>query len=131
MTVISTGRALTIEVNSIAYTAQATEIALIANNNETNYTTCDGTVTPVASPANFQLRIRGFQDYGAAVSFCDAMWTAAAAGTAIPFEFVYDAATNRTWTGNVLPQYVSAGGAADAALEFDQTFSIVGTPTKA
>jgi hypothetical protein len=131
MAVILTGRKLTIEVATVSYSAQVSEAMLVANNNVTQYITLT-TNTPVQQPTTWQLRVRGFQDWGEAVSFCDAMWTAAAAGTAIAFDLEVDGPTaNRNFTGNMIPVFVDAGGSAESALEFDVTFEVVGTPTKA
>lgn len=131
MAVVLTGRKLTIKVATVAYSAQVSEATLVANNNVTQYITLT-TNTPVATQPTFQLRIRGFQDWGEAVSFCDAMWAAATTGAAIAFELQVDGPTaDRTFTGNIIPIFVDAGGSAEAALEFDATFEVVGTPTKA
>ena len=80
-------------------------------------------------PTTFQLQLRAFQDWGEVGSFCDAMWTAAAAGSAITFEL--GVAGAGTFTGSVIPSYPTAGGPADGALEVEFTFEVTGDVTKA
>lgn len=130
MAVIITGKKLTIEVATVAYSAQVTSASLVPNQSQSQGETLTTTI-PYNQTTSFQLQVDGFQDWGEAVSFCDAMWTAAATGTAIAFELVVDGPTaDRTFTGNILPKYISAGGSASDALAFSQTFEVVGIPTK-
>jgi len=63
------------------------------------------------------------------VSFCDAIYAAAVAGTPVSFELAADGPT--TFTGNIIPTYPNVGGAADSALEVDITFEVDGDVTKA
>lgn len=128
MAFIQTGRTLTVEVNSVAYSAQVAEVTLVPNQTVDQYITLTDT-TAVAQPTTWQLNVRAFQDWGEVGSFCDAMWTAAAAGTAISFELGADNST--TFTGDIIPNYPTAGGPADSALEVSFTFEVDGDVTKA
>lgn len=128
MTTIATGQSFSVEINSTVYDAQITEATLESTQSINKVTVLNGSTT-WAGPAQYQIRIRGYQDWSAASSFCDAMWTAAAAGNTIPFEFSNDAGD--TWSGNIRPAYPMVGGAADSALEFDMTLEVDGTVTKA
>ena len=95
--VVQTGRSLTIEVNSVAYSVQTAEVTLTPSQTTTQYVTLTGSAA-VAGPVTWALRIRAFQDWGEVVSFCDAMYTAAAAGTPIPFELT---TAGDTFTGDM------------------------------
>jgi hypothetical protein len=128
MAVIQTGRSLTVEVGGVAYSAQVAEVTLVPNMTVDQYITLTDT-TAVAQPTTWQLNVRAFQDWGAVGSFCDAMWTAAAAGTPVSFELVADGPT--TFTGDIIPAYPTAGGPADSALEVSFTFEVDGDVTKA
>lgn len=130
MAIVITGQKLTIEVATVAYSAQVSAASLIPNQSQSQAQTLTTTI-PYNQTTSFQLQLDGFQDWGEAVSFCDAMWTAAAAGSAITFELEVDGPTaNRTFSGSILPKYVTAGGSASEALAFSETFEVVGIPTK-
>ena len=128
MATIQTGRSLTVEVGGVAYSAQVAEVTLVPNMTVDQYITLTDT-TAVAQPTTWQLNVRAFQDWGAVGSFCDAMWTAAAAGTAISFEITGSGPD--AWTGNIIPAYPTVGGPADSALEVSFTFEVDGDVTKA
>jgi hypothetical protein len=127
MTIIATGQSFSIEFDAVVYNAQVAEVMLTSTQTINRATVLNGSVT-WRSPESYQLRIRGYQDWGAVGSFCDAMWDAAATGDVIPFELVDGTVT---WTGNVAPVFPTAGGAADSALEFDLTLEVDGAVTKA
>lgn len=128
MTTIAIGQTFSVEINAVVYDAQITEAMLESTQSINRVTVLNGSKT-WAGPAQYQVRLRGYQDWSAAGSFCDAMWTAAAAGNVIPFELSNDAGD--TWSGNVRPVFPMVGGAADSALEFDMTLEVDGTVTKA
>jgi len=126
MTVIYTGRNLTIEVDAVAYSAQTSSTTVNAQNSATVYQTLTGPKS-IMDPTSWELQIAGFQDWDEASSFCDAMVAAATAGDPIPFELALS--TGATVTGDIIPAFPPFGGAADSALEFDMTFTVDGTPT--
>lgn len=126
MTIIYTGRNLTIEVDGVGYSAQTSSTQVNAQNSATVYQVLTGPKA-VQDPTSWELQIAGFQDWDEASSFCEAMVTAATTGDPIPFELALS--TGATVTGDIIPAFPPFGGAADSALEFDLTFTIDGTPT--
>jgi hypothetical protein len=85
MATIQTGRTLSVEIDSVVYSAQVAEVQLVPNETVDQYVTLTDTVA-VRQPTTWQLTLRAYQDWGEAGSFCDAMWAAAAAGALVPFE---------------------------------------------
>jgi hypothetical protein len=126
MTTILIGRQLTLEIDGDSYSAQTAEVTLVPTNNSETYQTLSGPTT-IQLPTTWELTVRAFQDWNEAASLAEALVTAATSGDPIPFELVID--SGMTITGNVVPVYPSAGGAADAALEMDLTFPVDGEPT--
>ena len=128
MATVQTGRSLTVSIASTDYSAQVAEVSLVPNETVEQYITLTDT-TAVKQPTTFQLQLRAFQDWGETGSFCDAMWTAAATGSAISFQL--GVAGAGTFSGNMIPSYPTAGGPADGALEVEFTFEVTGDVTKA
>lgn len=126
MATILIGRQLTLEIDNDSYSAQTAEVTLVPTNNSETYQTLSGPTT-IQLPTTWELNVRAFQDWNEASSLAEALVVAATAGDAIPFELVVDG--GMTITGNVIPVYPTAGGAADAALEMDLTFPVDGDPT--
>ena len=126
MATILTGRQLTIEIDGDSYSAQTAETTLVPTNNSETYQTLTGPTT-IQLPTTWELNVRAFQDWNEATSLAEALVAAATVGTAIGFEMVIDG--GMTITGNVIPVFPSAGGAADSALEMDLTFPVDGDPT--
>lgn len=124
--VVQTGRSLTLEINSVAYSVQTAEVTLTPSQTVDQYITLTGKAA-IAQPVTWELNVRAFQDWGEAISFCDNMVTAAAAGTPIAFELGLPG--GGTATGDIIPVYPTAGGAADSALEVDITFAVDGDVT--
>lgn len=123
--IVQTGRTLTIEVNSVNYSAQTASVELITNQTVNQYITLTSSAA-LSQPATHAVRVSGFQDWGQAASFAEALWTAAAAGTAVPFELT---ATGATFTGNLIPVFPNVGGAADDVLSLDVTMQVSGSVT--
>lgn len=128
MATIQTGRTLDVSIDSVDYSAQVAEVTLVPNETVDQYITLTDT-TAVRQPTTWTLNVRAFQDWGAVGSFCDAMWTAAAAGTAVSFSLGLDG--TGTLSGDIIPVYPTAGGPADGALEVSYTFEVDGSVTKA
>jgi len=126
MATILIGRQLTLEIDNDSYSAQTAEVTLVPTNNSETYQTLTGPTT-IQLPTTWELNVRAFQDWNEASSLAEALVVAATAGDAIPFELVVDG--GMTITGNVIPVYPTAGGAADSALEMDLTFPVDGDPT--
>ena len=126
MAVIQTGRTLTVTIDSVAYSAQVAEVTLTPSQAVEQYITLTD-VSAVSAPVTWELAVRAYQDWGAVGSFCDAMWTAAATGTAISFSMGTDGST---FSGDIIPVYPSVGGPADSALEVEFTFAVDGDVSK-
>lgn len=124
--VVQTGRQLTLEIDSIAYSVQTAEVTLTPSQTVDQYITLTGNAAK-AQPVTWQLNVRAFQDWGEATSFADALVIAATAGTPVPFELGLPG--GGTATGDIIPIFPTAGGAADSALEMDLTFAVDGAVT--
>jgi hypothetical protein len=128
MATIQTGRSLTVTIDSVSYSAQIAEATLNPQQTVDQYITLSSSAA-IAQPATFQLAVRAYQDWGETGSFCDAMWSAATAGTSI--SFVLGIPNSGTLSGNLIPSYPTAGGPADGAMEVSFTFEVDGAITKA
>ena len=124
--VVHTGRSLTITIDGDDYSIQTAEVTLTPSQTSNQYITLTGSAATV-TPVTWELNLRAFQDWGEATSFCDNMVTAATAGT--PIAFTMDLPGGGTASGDIIPVYPSAGGAADAALEVDYTAPVNGDVT--
>ena len=124
---VQTGRSLTVTIDSVAYSAQVAEVTLTPNQTVDQYISLTSSAA-VSQPVTFELGVRAFQDWGEVGSFCDAMWTAAAAGTAVSFSM---GTAGETFSGNIIPAYPNVGGPADSALEVEFTFQVDGDVAKA
>ncbi len=123
---VQTGRELTVEINSVDYSVQCSEVTLTPSQTVDQYISLTSNAA-VSGPVTWELGVKAFQDWGEAGSFCDALVTAATAGTAVPFEMGLP--NGGTATGNIIPVFPVAGGAADSALEIDLTFAVSGAVT--
>lgn len=125
-TTIIKGRSITIEIDSVDYSPQVTEIQLVPADNTQVYEVLTGSV---AEPGvtTWTLEINAFQDWGAEDSFCEALVTAAIAGSKLPFEMVVN--TSTTVTGSLVAVFPAMGGTAPDALEMDLTFQLDGEPS--
>lgn len=121
-TYIATGKDLTLTVNGVDVSPQASTVELTYENQIETYKTLTGT-TKKKTGTDGNLTISVFQDWDATSSFCVALWNAAQTGTPVAFTFTAD---GHVFTGNVVPQYPKVGGAADAALESSITLPISG-----
>lgn len=124
--VIQTGRSLTITVNAVDYSAQTAEVTLTPSQTVDQYVSLTSSAAK-AQPVTWELNVRAFQDWGEATSFADALVTAATAGTSIPFELSLPNGIKAS--GDIVPVFPPAGGAADSALEMDLTFAVDGDVT--
>lgn len=124
--VVQTGRQLTLEINSVAYSIQTAEVTLTPSQTVDQYITLTGNAAK-SQPVTWQLNVRAFQDWGEATSFAENMVTAATTGTSVTFELGLPG--GGTATGSIVPVFPPAGGAADSALEMDLTFAVDGSVT--
>ena len=70
------------------------------------------------------------QDWGAASSLFEAMWTDAEAAPNTALSVSFTAITGAVFAFTVLPIFPTAGGAAPGALTDTWTMTVVGTPTE-
>lgn len=120
--IVQTGRSLTITIDAVDVSVQTAEVVLTPNQTVDQYISLTATAAK-AQPATWELRVRGFQDWGEATSFAEAMWAAALAGDAIAFDLE---CAGGNFTGSIIPIYPTVGGSADAAMELDMTFQVDG-----
>lgn len=126
MAVVQTGRSLTIEIDGDDVSVQTAEVTLTPSQTVDQFITLSSSAA-VSQPVTWELAVRAFQDWGEATSFAEAMFAAATAGDLVPFEMAV--AGGGLFTGDLVPVYPPAGGAADAALEMDLTFAVSGDVT--
>lgn len=125
--VVQTGRTLNVKIATVSYDAQVRSVRLVPSQNTTQYTTLTSSAA-IAGPVTWVLEAEVFQDWGAVGSFCDAMHTAAVAGTAVAFELGLDGTGK--FTGNIKPVYIEAGGPADEAMTVTVSWPVDGDVTK-
>ncbi len=123
---VITGRALTITIDGDDWSAQTAEVTLTPTQSITQYITLSDSAA-IVNPATWELTVRAMQDWPDASSLFEALWTAASAGTAVTFSMAV--AGGGTFSGDLLPVFPTAGGAADSALEADITFPVNGAVT--
>lgn len=126
-TAIYTGKSVTITIDGDVYDDQVNSATLTTSNNSVTVQTLSGP-TSAQLPASYELTITAYQDWGAASSFCEALWAAALTGTNIDFDIEVG---TKTLSGKIVPMFPDAGGAADGVLEFSLTFPVSGVPTLA
>lgn len=124
---IFTGKQVTITIDGDVYDDQVNSAVLTTNNNSVTVQTLSGPVS-AQLPATYELTISAYQDWGAASSFCEALWAAALTGTNVAFEIEVG---TKSLTGNCVPMFPDMGGAADGVLEFSLTLPVSGVPTLA
>ena len=128
-TVIATGKSCTLKIATVTYDDQINNAVLTAQNNSITVQTYNGPAS-IQLPASWELTITAYQDQGkVSNSLFDALQAAATTGTAIAFEL--DLPNSKKFTGNVIPMFPDAGGAADGVLEYTLTMPVDGTPTYA
>ncbi len=126
MATVQTGRSLTITIDAVNYSAQVAEVTLSPSQDVQQYVTLNSSAA-IAGPVTWELNVRAYQDWGVVGSFCDAIWTEAAAGAPITFSMGTDGST---FSGSIIPTYPTVGGPADSALEVEWTFAVDGDVTK-
>ena len=126
-TAIYTGKQVTITIDGDVYDDQVNSATLTANNNSVTVQTLSGPVS-AQLPASYELTITAYQDWGKLGSFSEALWAAALTGTNIAFEIEIG---TKSLSGNCVPMFPDAGGAADGVLEFSLTLPVSGVPTLA
>lgn len=119
-----TGRDLTLTIDTEDYDAQASTVTLTVENNQAvlevlsgrEYKTIDTTAT---------LSVEMYADWGASGSLCEALWDAANTAPDTGLAFSFDA-NGSTFTGDVLPNFPTAGGGAVDVLTTTVELIVVG-----
>jgi len=125
-TSIITGRDITFTIDGDNFDAQATSATLTIDSTVNTYQTLDGKAyytTDTQGTFNVEL----LQDFGAATSVCEALWSAAASApnTALPVTFTVNGVA---YVFNVQPIFPDLGGTAPDALTASLAFTCVTTP---
>lgn len=126
-TAIATGKSVSVTIDGDVYDEQINSATLSVANNSITVQTLDGPAS-IQLPAAYSLSITAYQDWGKSGSFCEALWAAALTGTAVTFSM--DVGT-KTLSGDLIPMFPDAGGAADAVLEFTIELPVDGVPALA
>lgn len=124
-----TGRELTLTIDSDTYTDQTSSVVLKMELERATIDTLTGRSYKTTN-VNGTLSATIYQDFGAVGSLCEALYSAASSAPDTTLTFSFDA-DGTTWTGNVLPSFPEAGGAASDVLSTTVEFTVVGTPTMA
>jgi hypothetical protein len=125
-TSIITGRDITFTIDGDNFDAQATSATLTIDSTVNTYQTLDGKAyytTDTQGTFNVEL----LQDFGAATSVCEALWSAAASApnTALPVTFTVNGVA---YVFQVQPIFPDLGGTAPDALTASLAFTCVTTP---
>ena len=87
-------------------------------------------VAPKSVDKQWTFTIELLQDWGAASSLFEAMWSDAESAPNTTLAVSFTAVTGAVFAFNVLPVFPAAGGAAPGALTDTWTMTVVGTPTE-
>jgi hypothetical protein len=107
-TTIITGKDLTLTIDGDSFSDASSSVVLELVNEQSEFDVLSGTAYKTLKTTG-TLTCTLFQDWGATPSLCEALWNAAntAPDTSLPFSFV---ANGATFTGDVFPNFVAAGG---------------------
>jgi hypothetical protein len=113
MSTVITGSTLTLEINSVDYTAQVTAVAVTREDTQETFDALGSRVyKTVTFPYTMDVTI--LPDWGATGSLCEVLTAAALTSpdTAIAFELLVEegSAEEVTVAGEVFPEVVDAGG---------------------
>jgi len=125
-TSIITGRDITFTIDGDNFDAQATSATLTIDSTVNTYQTLDGKAyytTDTQGTFNVEL----LQDFGAATSLCEALWSAAATAPNTPLAVLFTV-NGVAYTFSVQPIFPDLGGTAPDALTASLAFTCVTTP---
>ena len=128
-TTVITGRDITLTIASTNYDAQTTSAVLSNSPTIDIYQTLDGKAYKHTDD-QWTFTVELLQDWGAASSLFEAMWSAAESAPNSTLAVSLTAVTGAVFAFNVLPVFPSAGGAAPGAQTDTWTLTVVGTPTE-
>lgn len=126
---VITGRDITLTIASTSYDAQVTSAVLSNSPTIDIYQTLDGRAYKHTDDQwTFTLEL--LQDWGAASSLFEAMWSAAESAPNTTLAVSLTATTGAVFAFNVLPVYPAAGGAAPGAQTDTWSMVVVGRPAE-
>ena len=128
-TSVITGRDITLTIASTNYDAQTTSAVLSNSPTIDIFQTLDGKAYKHTDD-QWTFTVELLQDWGAASSLFEAMWSAAESAPNSTLAVSLTAVTGAVFAFNVLPVFPSAGGAAPGAQTDTWTLTVVGTPTE-
>ena len=128
-TTVITGRDVTFTLDSLTYDPQTTSAVLSCDTIIETYQTLDGRAHKSVDK-QWTFTIELLQDWGAASSLFEAMWSDAESAPNTTLAVSFTAVTGAVFAFNVLPVFPAAGGAAPGALTDTWTMTVVGTPTE-
>ena len=128
-TTVITGRDVTFTLDGQTFDAQATSATLSCETIIETYQTLDGRAYKSVDK-QWTFTIELLQDWGAAVSLFEAMWSNSEATPNATLPVSFTAVSGAVFAFNVIPIFPTAGGAAPGALTDTWTMTVVGTPTE-
>lgn len=123
-TTVITGKDLTLTINSVNHDAQSSSVVMKLENDQAEVETLDGMVYKTLKTTG-SLSVTMWQDWGAASSLCEALWSAAKTAPDTGIAFSFTANTGSIFAGNVLPNFPEVGGNANEALATTVELKIV------
>ena len=126
---VITGRDITLTIASSNYDAQVTSAVLSNEPTIDIYQTLDGRAYK-HTDNQWTFTVELLQDWGAASSLFEAMWSACESAPNTTLAVSLTAATGAVFAFNVLPVFPAAGGAAPGAQTDTWTMTVVGTPSE-
>lgn len=123
MPTVYTGQTLTIEIDSVAYSADVTRAELVPTQNVNQEPTLSS-VASWADPVTWELQVENFQNWTTSTGISDALYAEALAGNTVAFELGLP--NTRTITGNIIVTFGNIGGAANGALTQTYSFPVSG-----
>lgn len=112
----TTGRDLTLTINSVTYNDVASSVTLKQEIDQTELNVLTGSAY-VTIKKTATLEVELYQDWGSTspASVCEALWAAANSAPDTALTFSFDA-NGQTFSGKVFPVFPNAGGSAPDVL---------------
>lgn len=123
---IITGRQIAFTIDGDVFDAQATSATLTIDSTINTYQTLDGKAY-YTTDSQGTFAVEMLQDFGAAGSLCEALWTAAADTPNTPLAVVFTVNAVE-YNFDVQPVFPALGGTAPDALTASLSFTCVTTP---
>jgi hypothetical protein len=128
-TTVLTGRQCTLSIGGTAYTDQILSSTLNMNTERLTFDTLSGKAYKVVD-TNSTLAIEFLADWSETVSLAKALWSATESSPDVVISFVLNVHPNVSFTGNLVPSFPSAGGAAADGQQISLELQVVGNITE-